>query len=449
MSERQAGPATALLAHKGLAAPAGAAFDPAPALDPPSDRDSLPEDGAQAQAQPQAQALGPASRLPVDILAGRQGTPDLSLLSPDGPEAVVYPGAGPAAIPAPARGTVLSAPATALPEPTTKPEVPRPDPALRFDAGANSVGRAEPRRWPALAAGLALALVIGAAGYGYRGGWFDTNPQTPATASRVPAQIEPDRIDPEAAETALAPAATASAARSETPAQSSLAAPTVSQPDPSTEANRPSVDVVRIERDGAAVIAGRAAPGAELILLDNGSPIGTAQADSHGEWVFIPIDPLPSGAHDFGLVIKKIEGGASVPSLEKMPAAKEPAAPGVRGLNEPGTVAGAAAAMPIPPRKPDTGTKHGATAPLPFAVQLASVKTRAGAEREWRALRDRYPEILSGLPRSFDGAKLAGGDTVVRLRTGAFVNRAAAAALCARLVAKNQNCLVVHTTAKQ
>ena len=87
--------------------------------------------------------------------------------------------------------------------------------------------------------------------------------------------------------------------------------------------------------------------------------------------------------------------------------------------------------------------------PLPFAVQLASVKTRAGAEREWRALRDRFPEILAGQTRSFEKAKLAGGETVVRLRTGGFVNRADADALCARLAAKQHNCLVVHTGANR
>lgn len=48
---------------------------------------------------------------------------------------------------------------------------------------------------------------------------------------------------------------------------------------------------------------------------------------------------------------------------------------------------------------------------------------------------------------SLDEAKLAGGVSVVRLRTGAFADARAAAALCKRLAAKRQDCLVVHAAA--
>ncbi len=82
-----------------------------------------------------------------------------------------------------------------------------------------------------------------------------------------------------------------------------------------------------------------------------------------------------------------------------------------------------------------------------FVVQLASVKTRAGAEREWRALRRRFPKLLGDMRLSLDQAKLAGGATVVRLRTGAFADARAAAALCKRLAAKRQDCLVVRAAA--
>ncbi len=86
--------------------------------------------------------------------------------------------------------------------------------------------------------------------------------------------------------------------------------------------------------------------------------------------------------------------------------------------------------------------------PPAFVIQLASVKSRSGAQREWRALRNRFPEILSQMSLSLDNAKLAGGANVVRLRTGAFPKQAEAAALCARLAAKHQDCLVVRTAVK-
>jgi hypothetical protein len=427
MSEPQAGPATGLLARKGCAAPAGAVSDPALALAAVPDCDALSEAGAPAQAgKPK-----PASQLPIDFMTGRQGAREWAPRPADQPEAAPQPADQPEAAPRPLSVVESGSqrPEPAVPELFAKPEGPRLDPALRIDTGLNSTARAERRRFLGLVAGL--VLVLAAAGYGYQSGWFESEPQAPASASPAPAQIDPAQNQSEVAKSSLVPPAA------------------VPESGPGIEVNQPSVDVVTIEPGGVAVIAGRAPPGTELILLDNGAPIGTTQADSYGEWVFISIEPLPDGAHDFGLVIKKIEGGASVPSLEKKPAAKETAAPGVRKSNEPGTVAGAAAAVSIPPRKPDTRIKQATAGPLPFAVQLASVKTRAGAEREWRALRDRFPEILAGQTHSFEKAKLAGGETVVRLRTGGFVNRAEADALCARLAAKNRNCLVVRTGANR
>jgi hypothetical protein len=430
MNEPQARPATALLARKGLAAPVGAASDaaPAPALAPVSE--SLPE----VVALVRAGALPPASLLPLDFLAGRQGARDAAPRPPDPPEVAVVPTGVPALEPE----AKLAPGGTGVPELSAKPEVPRPDPTLRIDAGAGPVARAEPRRFPALAAGLALALGLGAVGAGYQSGWFVSQPpersQAPAAAAQAPAQTQREQTQPEATDKVLAPA--------DQPAEASQ--PAVPE--------QPSVDVVRIEPDGAAVIAGRAAPGTEWILLDNGTPIGTVAADAYGEWVFIATSPLPRGAHDFGLVIKEVRGGVRVPAPGQAPAkqdrAERVAAPGVPGINEPGTVASAAATVPIPPRKPDPGTRHATGAPTPaFVVQLASVKSRTGAQREWRALRARFPEILSQMSLSLDAAKLAGGATVVRLRTGAFPKQAEAAALCARLAAKHQDCLVVRTTA--
>ena len=48
---------------------------------------------------------------------------------------------------------------------------------------------------------------------------------------------------------------------------------------------------------------------------------------------------------------------------------------------------------------------------------------------------------------SLDEAKLAGDVTVVHLRTGAFPDARDAVALCARLEAKRQDCLVVRAAA--
>ncbi|HEY1931696.1 MAG TPA: LysM peptidoglycan-binding domain-containing protein [Acetobacteraceae bacterium] len=63
----------------------------------------------------------------------------------------------------------------------------------------------------------------------------------------------------------------------------------------------PSFDVVRINPQGSAVMAGRAAPGAAVTILDAGKAIGQTTADANGDWVFTPTTPLPPGARQLTL----------------------------------------------------------------------------------------------------------------------------------------------------
>jgi len=76
----------------------------------------------------------------------------------------------------------------------------------------------------------------------------------------------------------------------------------------------PTFDVARIGADGRAVIAGRAAPGAKVVLLDGGKEIAHGEADARGEWVLLAQDPpLGPGQHELR-VIQHIEGRAPVTS---------------------------------------------------------------------------------------------------------------------------------------
>lgn len=54
-----------------------------------------------------------------------------------------------------------------------------------------------------------------------------------------------------------------------------------------------SFDIVRVEKDGSALIAGAAAPGAEVSILANGVEIGTAVAGASGE--FVAMVQVPAG----------------------------------------------------------------------------------------------------------------------------------------------------------
>jgi hypothetical protein len=89
----------------------------------------------------------------------------------------------------------------------------------------------------------------------------------------------------------------------------------------------PSFDVARIGADGRAVIAGRAAPGAKIVLLDGGKEIAHGQADAQGEWVILAQDtPLSPGPHELRAV-QHIEGRAPVTS-EQVVVAVVPQPPG-------------------------------------------------------------------------------------------------------------------------
>ena len=62
----------------------------------------------------------------------------------------------------------------------------------------------------------------------------------------------------------------------------------------------PSFDVVRVEPNGDAVIAGRAAPNATVELLVDGRPVATARADAAGRFA-VPPQALPSGGSEVTL----------------------------------------------------------------------------------------------------------------------------------------------------
>jgi nucleoid-associated protein YgaU len=78
----------------------------------------------------------------------------------------------------------------------------------------------------------------------------------------------------------------------------------------------PSFDVVKVGPDGLAVIAGRAEPGAKVIVRDGDKAIGEVTADQRGEWVLVPEQPLPPGNRLLSAEASKPPNGAIVKSEE-------------------------------------------------------------------------------------------------------------------------------------
>jgi nucleoid-associated protein YgaU len=74
---------------------------------------------------------------------------------------------------------------------------------------------------------------------------------------------------------------------------------------------QPEFDVVRVDANGNAVIAGRAAPGAVVTVRSGKTVIGTATADESGAFAMAPDAPLPGGAQQLTLS-EALPGGAVV-----------------------------------------------------------------------------------------------------------------------------------------
>jgi len=92
--------------------------------------------------------------------------------------------------------------------------------------------------------------------------------------------------------------------RTEAPPPAPAATATSPAPAPSARPEQPRFDVVRVGARGVAVVAGRAAAGAEVLLLDEGREIGRARADARGEWVILPAEPLLPGTRQFTLLAR-------------------------------------------------------------------------------------------------------------------------------------------------
>jgi len=109
--------------------------------------------------------------------------------------------------------------------------------------------------------------------------------------------------------------------------------PGATQPTAPAAALVPSFDVARIGPDGRAVIAGRAAPNAKVVLLDGGKEIARGEADARGEWVILLQDPPLTAGHHELRAVHHIEGRAPVTSEQVVvavvpaPAASSPGGP--------------------------------------------------------------------------------------------------------------------------
>jgi nucleoid-associated protein YgaU len=140
-----------------------------------------------------------------------------------------------------------------------------------------------------LVGGVALltAIAAGVAFYGTR-----ERAAGPVAPPSVPAPAGPPPRDSAVSSNTSPPAAEGAT----TPSQA-----TAERIAPRRAAEPPRFDVVRVGARGMAVVAGRAAPGAEVVLYEGGREIGRARTDARGEWVILPGEPIGNGARELSL----------------------------------------------------------------------------------------------------------------------------------------------------
>jgi hypothetical protein len=117
--------------------------------------------------------------------------------------------------------------------------------------------------------------------------------------------------------------------------------PAVAASPPARPTTLPSFDIVRVDPQGHTVIAGRAAPGDQVRVLDGGKPIGEVTADARGEWVLLPEAPLAPGNRQLGLEATGREGGpvrrsGDVVALSVIPPAASGGSPSTLAVLVPG-----------------------------------------------------------------------------------------------------------------
>ncbi len=79
-------------------------------------------------------------------------------------------------------------------------------------------------------------------------------------------------------------------------------------PDKPAQPALPSFDIVRVDRTGYAVIAGRAKPGSEITIFANDEELTKAPVEADGSWAIATDTPLDSGPVELSLTMRTADG---------------------------------------------------------------------------------------------------------------------------------------------
>ena len=144
-------------------------------------------------------------------------------------------------------------------------------------------------------------------------------------AAETATEPAPAATEPAPAATEPAPAATEPAPASTPQPAATQTAPAATTPAPAAAVS-PTFDVVRLDPNGAAVVAGQVAAGAQVSLLVDGAEVATATADESGKFVAM-FDLPPAGAGRLMTMTATLADGTKVQSQTSVALAATTAAP--------------------------------------------------------------------------------------------------------------------------
>ncbi|MVT55334.1 peptidoglycan-binding protein LysM [Bradyrhizobium yuanmingense] len=202
----------------------------------------------------------------------------------------------------------------------------------------------------------------------------------------------------------------------------------VKPPAPAADAG-PRFDVARIDDHGeAAVIAGRATPGARVELMRDGKPLDSVVADASGQFVMTP-PQLPAGSYDLTLRARAPDGtvtesgrtmpvtiaAAAPPPVRTPPVAKQEAKP----AEKPDDKSDVVAALPsASPRLASVPEKQGAR---PKLIGAPKPRTLAHAPAATAVALASPAEVLTAAPAEAGGSRIiARGDSLWALSRLAY-----------------------------
>ncbi|WP_314961898.1 LysM peptidoglycan-binding domain-containing protein [Bradyrhizobium cosmicum] len=193
----------------------------------------------------------------------------------------------------------------------------------------------------------------------------------------------------------------------------------------------PRFDVGRIDDQGeAAVIAGRAAPGARVELLRDGKPLDTVVADASGQFVMTP-PKLPAGSYELTLRAKAPDGTvtqsgrgmpvtiaeAAPPPARPLPAAARQEA---KQAEKPDDKSDVVASLPSP--RLASATDKPAARPRQMGAPKSGVMARAPAAPGATTVASASPaDVLTGTPAEAGGSRvIVRGDSLWALSRLAY-----------------------------